>query len=99
MPDEPIINTGTRMPQLTAANAATDAELGLLPPGAGGWTPSVGQRIGLTVAMGILGSAAPVVIAAVPGPVGMLLAAVLGGAAAGFGALLGMNSAGPRKLP
>jgi len=52
----------------------------------------------LTVTAGILGSAAPALLVAIPGPVGMILAAILAGAATGMGALVGMNSAGPRKL-
>lgn len=101
---DPIINAGNphRIAQLTAANAATDAELApvdpALAPAAGGWQPTFGQRIALTVGAGILGSSAPAILVAIPGPLGMILAAVLAGAATGMGALVGMQSAGPRKL-
>lgn len=67
-------------------------------PAAGGWVPTPAQRaIGVGVVTS-LGALAPALLAAFPGKPGLIAAAVCGALALGLSTLLGMNSAGPRKL-
>lgn len=84
-------------PQLTPDTRAVDKDLGVSPPGAGGWTPK--QRTAILYA-GITGlGAACVQLGAAP--LLDLRAAILAvgaGAVSAGGTFIGIMSAGPRKV-
>lgn len=66
------------------------------PPGAGGWLPTPGQRVALTLLAVVLGGCAPVLMAK-PLDAQALIAAAVSGLSLGLATLLGLSSAGPRK--
>jgi len=96
MPEPTVVPPAA--PPLTVAMIAADKDTGTSPPGAGGWTPTPGQRVAGTLIAGVLGSLAPVLLTALPHPWGTIAAAVSGALALGLGTLLGLSSAGPRTV-
>ncbi len=85
------------MPALTPETKAADKDLGVSPPGAGGWVPKPRTVVLCGMAAVILGPLGIALPAAIPGQTGLVLGALC--AALGGGCTwLAMRSAGPRKV-
>ncbi len=98
-PPEPVPTSkpsAPRAPRLTTHTRAVDKQLGVSPPGAGGWTPSDGavRAIG---AIGITcGAMAPVLTTQLAAPLGVILGALCGAICGGC-TYFAAKSAGPRR--